>query len=176
MCVSDLQKAAFHKRALKDISEEEFKRRLQISDTEDARNLARQILDCALREHDSDAVEYGLVLLFIFGFSEDFEPTLRELVANAWHHKHEDVVTGLDRLRMPVSVGALYDAARVRHSYLDYDEAYALAVKAIWGLGNIGTDLAKQKLALLLQSDVEVIRVEAAKQLSRLAAERTDGE
>ena len=56
--------------------------------------------------------------------------------------------------------------------YLAWDDNHALAVKCIWALHDIGTDAAKEKLALLAGSDLEVIRENASELLAELHARR----
>jgi hypothetical protein len=54
-----------------------------------------------------------------------------------------------------------------KYAYLVFDDNYALAVKAIWALGDIGTEAAREKLKLLPQSEIEAISENAKYQLAR---------
>ncbi|PHM35796.1 hypothetical protein Xmau_04455 [Xenorhabdus mauleonii] len=51
--------------------------------------------------------------------------------------------------------------------YLDFDNSYALAVKFIWGLSDIGTPETLEKLKIISESVNEVIRDNAINQLKR---------
>lgn len=78
----------------------------------------------------------------------------------------------LQRLKLPSSIEVLYETAIKEYEYLDYDEAHALAVKCIWALEDIGTEYAEQKLQLLLNSNISVIKENAQKQLDRIDRRR----
>ncbi|CDG89183.1 HEAT repeat domain-containing protein [Xenorhabdus bovienii] len=65
------------------------------------------------------------------------------------------------------SVDALYQVSNFELDYLDFDDSYALAVKCIWGLGDIGTPEALEKLKILSISDNEIIKENAINQLKR---------
>lgn len=56
----------------------------------------------------------------------------------------------------------------MRLPFLEFDEAFALAVKCIWALGDINTPESREKLRLLSQSDNEIIRDNAINQLNRI--------
>jgi HEAT repeat protein len=105
---------------------------------------------------------------FVFGVPRSLVAPLRELVSADWHERHEDVVSLLDEMRDPDSVDAFRDAATVIPAYLEFDDARALAVKAMWALGNLGTERAKAALRDLARSNEAVIQENAVKQLARL--------
>jgi hypothetical protein len=132
----------------------------------------RQELECALNKKSARDVELAMILAHRFVLCASWSTMLAELLHADWHISHEDVASALQDIRDPSTVDALYEAALKRHPYLDYDEAFALAVKCIWALHDIGTGPAREKLALLAQSDNEVIRRNAIKRLSALAARR----
>jgi hypothetical protein len=148
------------------ISEEEFLQRFGIRHSE-GRKLALSILEDAYRRKDGLDAEYGLYVGFHFGFSADHLDVLCRLSDADWHTRHEDVVTALGELRDKRTVGALYRAALKLHPYLNYDDCRALAVKAIWALGELGDPAADEKLQLLAQSDHPILRAEALNQLQR---------
>lgn len=58
-----------------------------------------------------------------------------------------------------------YKTALTKFDYLDFDEAYALAVKCIWALGDINSEDSRRKLELLTEFQNEIIRDNAIKQL-----------
>lgn len=130
----------------------------------DRKKLSLEILEEACAERNATDVEYALVV----GFSSRC-PDAR-LADVDWHRSHEDIVSALDELRDKRAVDVLYCAALKRHEYLAFDKARALAVKAIWALGNMSDASADEKLRLLVQRDEEILRGEALKQLERRAA------
>jgi hypothetical protein len=148
------------------ISEDEFLRGVGVA-REDATAFALRNLEEAYRQKSEDDVDYGLGVGFHFGFTTDFLDLLIRLSDADWHHSHEDVVTALGELRDTRTVEALYRAALIIHPYLEYDDCRALAVKAIWALGNLGDSAADQKLRLLAESTNSVVRTDARKQLYR---------
>jgi HEAT repeat protein len=154
---------------LRRISEEEFLRAFRIRRS-DGTQFALSVLEQAYRERDAVSVECGLGLGFRFGMSPQYFDVLVKLSEAEWHIRHEDVVTALDELRDKRSVDALYDAALKLHPYLSFDDCRALAVKAIWGLGNLGDKSADEKLRILAKSDNSILREEAEKQLRRRQA------
>src|SRR5579859_7838663 len=132
------------------------------------RAISLKTLQQALHERDPDGVEFGLYLGHRFGFSPAHLETLNALAESDWHTRHQDVVDGLSRLAAPSSVEPLYRAALSKHPYLDYDEANALGVKAIWALGRIETREAVARLGDLLRCDDPILVDEAKSQLARV--------
>ncbi|MGK3204325.1 hypothetical protein [Amycolatopsis sp. MEPSY49] len=100
-------------------------------------------------------------------FTVDHLELLRQLSAADWHRKHEDVITALAEMRAPEAVDVLYRATQWIPKYLEFDENRALAVKAIWALGNTPGNEAEASLVRLLGSDSEVLQKEARRQLER---------
>lgn len=92
---------------------------------------------------------------------------LNNLILCGWHKQHENIAMILQRLKSPKSVDYLYTTINKKYSYLDYDDNYALAVKCIWALGDIGNKEAKEYLKKLLNSENEIIIDNARKQLER---------
>jgi hypothetical protein len=160
--------------ALGRISTDSFVSQLGVDPRTD-HEFVRQELEGALEERSGPDVECAMILAHQFGLSASWAPLLCELLRTDWHFKHEDIASALQDIRDPSTVDVLYDAALKRHPYLDYDDAFALAVKCIWALHDIGTAAAKEKLVLLTQSDNEVIRRNASRRLSAPAA-RQSGE
>ena len=115
------------------------------------------------------------LLFLVFHFNlldERMVDILNQLLACDWHMQHENVAMLLQDLKSPSSIEVLYETAIKEYEYLDYDEAHALAVKCIWALGDIGTEHAEQKLKLLLDSNISVIKENAQKQLDRIDRRR----
>lgn len=143
---------------------EEFLRRFGAAD---GVRLGLDLLrDAALRQ-DSDDVELALVVSFRFGFAAEHLDLLTELAFADWHRSHENVASALQELESPATVEALAHLAKWVPDYLDFDDARALAVKAIWALGSLNDERAKQVLAELTQSDNPVVARNAVEQLQR---------
>lgn len=100
----------------------------------------------------------------------NFIDVLTRLLKEEWHCEHESIIDSLDDLRCYSCVDIFFDTALAHYEYLDYDEAFALAVKCIWGLGNIGTKEAREKLQLLAKSDNDIIKENALYQLANGAS------
>lgn len=116
---------------------------------------------------DPDLLEDGITLVFIFKDVSYPIKKLNELLLNSWHYKHEDIASLLQNAKSPTSIDALYKAIMTRFDYLNFDDSYALAVKCIWALRDIGTPEAIDKLTQLSKSDNEVIRCNTIHQLKR---------
>jgi len=139
-----------------------------------------QLLESACVARNSTDVELALAIGLTFGVFEDphipgSSSVLVRLLESDWHESHEDIAETLESMRAPEAVEPLYRTALVRYPYLDYDEAYALGVKCVWGLGEIGTPEAVDRLRLLAACDNEVIRENAAYQLERLGVSHGQG-
>lgn len=105
-----------------------------------------------------------------FGHGAEHLPLLTDLVYADWHQCHEDVVSMLDELRDPRAVAALLHAATWVPDYLEWDDNRAMAVKAIWGLGDAPGAEAEQALRRLCEDEDEIVRTNAEAQLRRRAA------
>jgi hypothetical protein len=128
-----------------------------------------QSLKDAIKNQDGVAVELALFLGSYFidfceiesksKFSNDLISILRELMEEDWHYSHEWLVSTFQ------TVEILYRTALRKFDYLAYDDAYALAVKCIWALGDIDTPESMDKIRLLLSSDNPIIKKNAIEQL-----------
>lgn len=127
-----------------------------------------KVLTQALLEHNADLVEFGLYIGHRFGFTANHIELLIKLANEYWHTQHENIVDGLGKLRAPASVDTLYNMARARLAYLEYDEAYALGVKSIWALASIDTIEATLRLVDLLSSGNNILEENAKNRLRRL--------
>ncbi|HWZ81156.1 MAG TPA: hypothetical protein VNW47_00950 [Terriglobales bacterium] len=155
-----------------EISEEEFLRRAGVSRA-DAGNWSLDLLEDAYRTLDSDGVMSGLFVGFRFGFLPNHLDVLCRLSEAEWHFSHENVVSALDNLRDQRAVDVLYRASLKLHPYLAYDDCRALAVKAIWALGNLRDETADEKLRMLAQRDEKILREAALNQLRRRLENQT---
>jgi len=129
--------------------------------------ISLKILEEAFRERSAADVEYGLGVGFKLGISSEYKELLQRLFDAQWHHSHEDVISALDTLRDPELVDVFYTATQVIPTYLKFDENRALAMKAIWALGRIGTDKAHRKLREISTSPISRLRSAALEQLER---------
>ncbi|AUX27988.1 uncharacterized protein SOCE836_000560 [Sorangium cellulosum] len=135
--------------ALGRIGEDDFLRQFPLP-AEEKLSLGWRVLQFALSERESDAVEVGVILGDYYGMGREYVDVLERLAGEDWHRKHEDIVFALGRLASPTSVDAIYAAARSHHRYLeDYDDSFELRSKAIHALRNIGTPEAVSKLEQL---------------------------
>ena len=129
-----------------------------------------KLLEAAYLEKNSGDVEFSITIAGSFNLiSKDYVSILMKLIETDWHYMHEDIASIFQTLKSSNTVDCLYRTALRRFKYLDYDDAYALAVKCIWALGDINTIASKTKLELLAQSDNQVIKDNAIYQLNRLA-------
>jgi len=121
-----------------------------------------ELLEKAYLEHESNDVEYLLIAIFRFQlFIEDFTGILCKLMSETWHFQHENIASILQKIKSPRTIECLCKTALTQFEYLEFDEAFALAVKCIWGLGDIGTEDAKVKLCLLTESYNDIISFNA---------------
>jgi hypothetical protein len=132
--------------------------------------LATALLQDAYEARDGAALQCAMIVGFSFGFDVRHVDVLVRLIEERWHFMHEDVVSALDKLRTPRAADALFRATQWVPEHLEYDDARALAVKAIWGLGNLPGAASEAYLRQLATSPVEVIRTNAEEQLQRRAA------
>lgn len=121
----------------------------------------------ARNNKDPDLLEDGITLIFIFKEVKHPVKELNELLLESWHYRHEDIASLLQDAKSPTSIDALNKAVMTKFDYLDFDDSYALAVKCVWALGEIGTPEAMDKLTKLSKSDNKIIRDNAINQLKR---------
>jgi hypothetical protein len=122
----------------------------------------------AHRLKSTEALEAALLLAFHFGAPKELAGPLCSMIAEDWHQSHEDTAAILQKLRRPETVGCLYEAARSEFEYLAYDDNYALAVKCVWALRDIGTPEAIEKLQLLTEDPRPAVRESATARLNDL--------
>lgn len=126
-------------------------------------------LEKAYEDKNGENVEYSLSIV---RFDTEYCRTGRyvevfsKLVVAPWHCMHENIASLLQGMKDAGSVDALYEAALAKFDYLDYDDTYALARKCIHALADIHTEASREKLRLLTESDVPIIREKAKKHLS----------
>ncbi|MCP4309498.1 MAG: hypothetical protein GY788_32410 [bacterium] len=134
---------------------------------DDGPALGLRLLRDAVDRRDPDDVELALIVCFVFGFSEEHLPLLLDLSFADWHFRHEDIVWALKDYKSPEAIDALMHAAQSVPGYLEWDEARALASKAIWALSAIDGRDAERALESLVLSDHHIVADGATAQLAR---------
>jgi hypothetical protein len=136
------------------------------------RDLVPSLLRDAMANQMPGDVADAMYLAFRFDLSRSWAPLLAQLLEEDWHISHEDLAEALQDIREPSTVDALFRTALKRLPYLSYDAAFALGVKCVWALHDIGTDAAIEKLERLASSETPAIRAAATERLAGLAARR----
>jgi len=149
------------------ISENEFLTRFPLKLAK-APEVLREELQLATKHQDSGTVEHVMIVAKRFGLLAGLTDIMRTLCFEDWHMQHENIAMAFQQLKDPLAVDGLYHMATTRYPYLDYDEAYALAVKCIWALKAIDTPLAGEKLRLLAKSDNPIIVRNARERLASM--------
>ena len=159
---------------LGEISEEEFLKRtgkdiLNISDE------ITKMLKYSYNDRDNELLENTVILMNHFEENicrSDYTDVLNKLIYCDWHTQHEDIALILEFIHSPTSVEPLYTCALSHFDYLSWDTNYALAVKCIHGLAEIGNDSAIEKLKILSKHDNKVISENALMQLKKLSKKK----
>lgn len=133
----------------------------------DGVELGYELLAAAIRDRNGDDAARALIVVSAFGKSWRLLPLLLDLATAEWHERHEDVVWELAGYRTPDAIDVLVHAVEWVPDYLDYDEARALAVKALWGLAAIVDQRAEDALVRFAGSEVAVIAENAQQLLER---------
>ena len=133
-------------------------------------NYIFKLLENSVNNKNAEDLEWVIFLIFKFKkFSEKFTDVLCEIFEDSWHHKHEDIASMLEEVKLPKTVKMLYKVAISNYPYLEFDDSYDLAVKCIWALGEIRNEEAIEKLKLLSISSNEIIKKNALEQLERIS-------
>jgi HEAT repeat protein len=162
------QKQLFSDLFFERISEDEFLEKFQKT-RENISPAILEMLNYGLKEKASDAVEDAIPLMYRFGISKEYLEVLNSLAEEPWHHRHEDVVFALGKIKDPSSVDILARTAVAKHPYLEDDEAFALGTKSIYALKNIQTPEAIEKLGQLARNENDVLRTTAIGRLKDIA-------
>jgi len=148
------------------ISKEEFLKKYSISLIDGKYVL--ELLETAYNEKSAVDVESAFALGISFDvFNKHHIRFFSTLLEAHWHYQHENIVRLLQDLKNPEAINCLYKTCQTYYEYLEYNDCYALIVKCTWALGDINTKKSKEKLELLAQSENEIIRDAAKKQLER---------
>lgn len=161
------ERELLHKLMTKAITPETFTKSFTV-DVQNNPSYIRKLLEETLSEHVADDVEYLLITIFQFKlFTQDYVDILCKLMQETWHFQHENIASIFQKIKSPKTVDCLYKAALTQFEYLEFDEAFALAVKCIWALGEINTPESREKLKQLAQSENKIIKDNAMNQLNR---------
>lgn len=161
------ERELLHKLMIRAITPEVFVKNFTV-DISKSPSYIRELLKEALLQNQANDVEYLLTAIFHFKlFVEDYVDILCKLMNETWHFQHENIAMIFQKIKSPKTVDCLYNAALTQFEYLEFDEAFALAVKCIWALGDINTPESREKLKLLTQSENEIIKDNAINQLNR---------
>ncbi|MCK6524266.1 hypothetical protein L6R49_22905 [Myxococcota bacterium] len=138
--------------------------------------LVSKILGFAEFARDPRGVRWGLALARHLGvLREELRPIL-SIAREEWHHSHEDIVFALAELRTPEALSVFATLVNARFGYLAWDDARALAVKCIWGLGKLGTCEAVAELAKILSAEEPILATNARRQLEQIMSGPGDPE
>ena len=127
----------------------------------------RDNLLTAIQAEDAEAFELAVRSAFAAGLPCDLADLLTDALLMPWHRRHEDLVSALQKMKVPASAEALFAAATTQHAYLEYDDFFGLARKCTWALADIGTPLARLKLHQLATNSNQTIAAYAQKRLDR---------
>ncbi|HKP96265.1 MAG TPA: hypothetical protein VJ385_10945 [Fibrobacteria bacterium] len=141
------------------------------ADPRSIHSLILGMLQRGLAEKDADAVDLGLMLMHRYGVSKDYLEVLHALALEPWHTSHENVVSGLAKIKDPSSVDVLARTAVAHHAYKEWDKAFALGTKSIYGLWEIQTPEAVAKLGELIGNKNRVLKSTAKELLQDIAKE-----
>lgn len=151
----------------KEISKKELLQKINL-DEEKMYAVIGEMFDLASKSKDAEMAEDAVYLVFLYENSlYKLVDRLNRLIECDWHEQHENIAMLLQKSRDVSSISCLYNTANAKYEYLDFDDNYALAVKCIWALGDIGNEESKEYLKKLLNSENEIIVENARKQLER---------
>lgn len=134
---------------LKTLSTDGFFKKYSIG-KEDVSEVINKNLVYALSKRDEVYLESILLIGFKFGFSKIQNEILSELLFCDWHYSHEDIVSIMDGFHCNKNAQHFYNICFCEFEYLDYDESFNLARKAIYGLVHLNTIDSVNYLNLLV--------------------------
>lgn len=114
---------------------------------------------------DEKGLANTLAVICNDGADSDYTDILLQLLDEQWHISEEDIISVLELIKDPKSVGKLYEVAI---NVPDYDEMRAIAKKCIWALSAINTPEAIQKLKLLEKVNDPIIQENATFELGQI--------
>lgn len=126
-----------------------------------------ELIKEAIKKEDAVLLEYVLIVADKDGLNKSYTAFLCQLLAENWHHSHEDIVMLLEKIKDPESVDCIYNASSF---VIDYDDGRSLAKKCIWALGAINTEYSMSKLEQLSHSDNIIIKEAAIMQINQIKA------
>lgn len=141
----------------------------------DGAKLGCDLLRDAVSRRDAVDTELSLIVCFRFGLARDVIDLLIAAAFADWHQKHEDIASALGKMGLPDGVDALMHLATTVPEYLEFDDARALASKAIWALSTIPGHEARRALERLTSDPDERVARLALKRLKMPPASGAGG-
>jgi hypothetical protein len=138
---------------------------------EDGVDFGFEYSTAAVEQQSEAGLAVGTLLASVLGFAhtDRYSRLLFVVSKETWHHLHEDIVLEVDmelKLRSPEACDFFYEMALfVPHP--GFDVYRALCRKAMFGLGNIHSELSEQRIRELALSDDELVREYAFEQIYR---------
>ncbi len=132
---------------------------------DDREQIGLQMLRTAIELRDPAQLEAAISISSTFGFTDAHAPVMVEAFVAEWHRSHEDLVETLARRGDPELVDVMLRAATWVPEHLAWDDARAMATKAIYGLGRTDDGRAKAALWQLVDDPADPVRECAAYQL-----------
>jgi hypothetical protein len=152
---------------MRKISEEEVLQKY-LFDLKNDKNYIFSAIKKAAEGENAEDLEYSFYLLFFnkaIIFQEEFIELICKLLKGKWHYQHENIVTMLQSIKSPLSINVLYETAFEKFDYLNYDDTHSLGRKCVHALGDINTEESKEKLRLIANSNIPILKEKAEKQL-----------
>jgi hypothetical protein len=123
-----------------------------------------------IKNEDADGVEEGLSAFSEFEKKDEFIYILHKLILAHWHHRHEDIIHELQRIKNPESIPFIKQAMQTKYDYL---EAYGTGVRQFinqcgHALASIGNKEAIETIKELTLSATPVLKDEMLYRISRI--------
>ncbi|RJQ70250.1 hypothetical protein D5S17_29525 [Pseudonocardiaceae bacterium YIM PH 21723] len=135
----------------------------------DGRTLGLRLLREAIDQQYGDGLVAASVVAGSFGFDAEHFDILIRVATAEWHTDHENIATTLASYRDIRALPTLVKLATWIPQHEEGDDIRALAVKAIWGIGNLPGSEAEDALRDLTHDEDKVVREAAEYQLVRRA-------
>ncbi|TLF74499.1 HEAT repeat domain-containing protein [Nocardia cyriacigeorgica] len=140
---------------------------LQYFKVDDGKKLGLDLVRDAILRRDSDDLNVSMVVCASFGYHHELLPVFLQIALQDWHRDHENVAFQLGIFGDPRAVSVLLELGRWVPGYLEWDDNRALASKAIHALARIPGEESEEALRALLDSDDDVVRRHAERQLEK---------
>ncbi|MEN9620118.1 MAG: hypothetical protein RL499_311 [Actinomycetota bacterium] len=108
----------------------------------DGVSLGLSLLHEGTMARDKEAVDWSMIVCYVFGYGASHLPLLHELALASWHENHEEVASAMDLVGSDTSIPFLKHLAEWVPEYLEWDDNRALSTKAVWGIAKMGSPAA----------------------------------